>query len=143
MHVVEDLLKICWFLHISPVRLKAPYNGSKWLKNAASRHSKYIFRTEDEIIPLQLFSVENICGVAWSEMYVASTPHPSFQIVVGGGEGGGKIFWKNYVEEGQKKKKKGGGCVMRRGQLFQDGGQRIFQKNGKLHNHSIKSNYSN
>ena len=140
MHVVEDLLKIWWFLHISPVRLKAPYNGWKWLKNAASRHSKYIFRTEDEITPLQIFSVENICGVAWSEMYVASTPHPSFQIVVGG-EGGGKNFGKILLEKVKKKKR--GGCVMRRGQLFQDGSQRIFQKNGKLHNHSIKSNYSN
>ena len=134
MHVIEDLLKIWWFLHISPVRLKAPYNGWKWLKNAASRHSKYIFRTEDEITPLQIFSVENICGVAWSEMYVASTPHPSFQIVVGG-RGEVKILEKFCWRRSKKKKKKRGGCVMRRGQLFQDGSQRIFQKNGKLHNH--------
>ena len=105
MHVVEDLLKIWWFLHISPVRLKAPYNGWKWLKNAASRHSKYIFRTEDEITPLQIFSVENICGVAWSEMYVASTPHPSFQIVVGG-RGEVKILEK-FCWRRSKKKKKG------------------------------------
>ena len=59
--------------------------------------------------------------------------HPS-KLWWGGGEGGGgKNFGKLLLEKVKKKKK--GGCVMGRGQLFQDGGQRIFQKNGKLHNH--------
>ena len=60
----------------------------------------------------------------------------------GGGVGGVKNFGKKTVKEGQKILILEGGLYYGRVN-FSRRAQKVFWRNGKLHNDSIKSNYSN